>query len=97
MAHTGCGADNRRTTAWTIPEIAERLQVDRDTVSAWVRSGQLPAIDITKAASKKPRWRITSEAFSGFLQARSNVKPAVDIKARAKRAPKRPAGWVDYF
>jgi hypothetical protein len=78
----------------TVPQIAERLAVDRDCVTAWIKSKQLAAIDVSRNRSKLPRWRITPEALAEFEASRSSVKPKPE---RKRPRAKRPEGFVEYF
>ena len=53
-------------------EIAQRLNVTRDSVYRWIENGELRAIDL-RATSEKPRWNIPESALDAFLAARSNI------------------------
>ncbi len=79
----------------TVTQIAERFAVDRDVVVAWIKTGQLAAVDVSRAKRTLPRWRITPEALREFELSRSSVKPAKP--QRAQRRAKRPADFVEYF
>jgi excisionase family DNA binding protein len=50
----------------TLPELAERLKVSRQTVYRWVRSGDLHAYKVGHD------YRITESDLKEFLQQRSN-------------------------
>jgi excisionase family DNA binding protein len=50
---------------WTVPEIALRLHVTRQTVSRWVRTNKLRATIITVGA--RPIYRIRDRDFRAFL------------------------------
>ena len=52
-------------------EVAQRLNVTRDTVYQWIGSGELRAVDL-RASSAKPRWNIPESALGEFLAGRSN-------------------------
>lgn len=82
------------TASLTVPQIAERFAVDRDCVIAWIKSGQLVAIDVSRRRAKLPRWRVTPEALRDFEAARANVKPRQE-RTRPKRG--RAADFVEYF
>lgn len=79
----------------TVAQIAERFAVDRDVVVAWIKSGQLVAIDVSRAKRTLPRWRVTPEALREFEASRASVKPAKT--QRTLRRAKRPADFVEYF
>jgi predicted site-specific integrase-resolvase len=78
----------------TVPQIAERFAVDRDCVTAWIKSGQLQAIDVSRHKARLPRWRVTPEALQEFEAARSSVQPK---QVRTRQKKKNPAGFVEYF
>ena len=51
----------------TVEQVAERLQVHRDTVYAWIRSGQLPGYRI---GGRKAGFRIKQSDLERFVEAR---------------------------
>lgn len=62
----------------TVAQVAERLLVKRDYVSRWIRSGKLPALDISSAQRSKhpkgsrqhrPAWRILESDLAAFIDA----------------------------
>ena len=62
----------------TIREVAEKLQVSRDTVERWIHGGHVKAIDVSKNscnASHRPCWRVNSMSLDDFLKARLNQSP----------------------
>ena len=77
--------------AWLKPqEVAELLAVSKDTVHAWIQSGELAAANCSpKAESRKPRWRITQADLDAFHARRANV-PAVTKPARQRRRRDKP-------
>ena len=68
------------TAPWlTIREVAELARVSRDTVERWVHTGQLEAVDVSRAAhpgGHRAAWRISSRSLALFLQHRANRPPA---------------------
>lgn len=52
----------------TVEEIATRLQVGEPTVRRWIRTDQLPAIQINR------QYRITKSDFDTFLRKRKKKK-----------------------
>ena len=54
----------------TLTEVAQRLQVARQTVSAYVHSGRLGAVKIGR------RWFFTQKDLQGFMNTRSNWNAA---------------------
>ena len=51
-------------------DIANMLQVDRRSVSNWITSGQLPAIDCRTVGTSKPLYRVSWSDFLEFCQNR---------------------------
>ena len=51
----------------TVEQVAERLQVHRDTVYAWIRSDQLPGYRI---GGRKAGFRIKQSDLERFVEAR---------------------------
>ncbi len=74
----------------TLREVAERYAVPVSRVKAWIRSGELVAIDVSrKAGSRKPRFVVTPAALADFERPRSTRPPA-----KAKRREERIVGYV---
>lgn len=55
-----------------INDVAERCQVSRKTVSSWIESGELTAIDVAPAGSTRKFYRIELAALEQFLESRAN-------------------------
>jgi len=68
----------------TIKEIAERLAVTQHTVLAWIRSGELKAMDVSRTRGGKPQWRVTPEALEAFELART-ATPTPPRRRRRKK------------
>lgn len=86
---TPVGQSGRRAVVMSrthsVQDITERYGVSEHTVLAWIRSGELRAINVGRClGSKKPRWRITQEAVEAFEQLRT-VPPPVPRTPRRKR------------
>jgi excisionase family DNA binding protein len=47
---------------FTTEEIAEKMKVKEATVRSWIKSGRLKALKIGR------EWRISEQAFDGFLE-----------------------------
>ncbi len=71
--------------ATTPPKYAEELGVNADKVLAWIRSGELCAIDVSAKRGGRPRWRITPEAITEFEARRSAMVPAKTTTRRRRR------------
>lgn len=68
---------------FSVRDICERYGVGAHTVLAWIRSGELRAINVGRSPSaKKPRWRITPEAIAAFELRRSPSPPPAPVRRR---------------
>ncbi len=79
-------ADTRREFL-TPPEVAALLRIRESKILGWVRSGRLPAINVSEG--QRPRYRIARAALDAFLQQRA-VAPAVPPARRQRRDSKIP-------
>jgi len=68
----------------TPPQVAKYLRVRRDTVLAWIRSGELRAINISNAS--RPSYRVDPADLEEFKLRRSN---RAAIPTRLGRPPRR--------
>ena len=76
-----------RDRALTVREIAERYAVTEHGVLAWIRSGELRAINCgRRPGSKKPRWRITAKALAAFELLRTPSPPPPRTRRRKQSA-----------
>jgi excisionase family DNA binding protein len=66
---------------FSVRQVAERFHIGEHTVLAWIRSGELPAVNVGRSPGGKPHWRITSEA----LQAFELLRTAQTIEARPQQ------------
>ena len=66
-------------------EVAEIWGVTAAKVRAWIRSGQLHAVNVGMGDRGKPTWRVNKDDLDAFEARRSNRKP----KSGAPRAPRR--------
>jgi hypothetical protein len=86
-----------RSRAFSVADVAERLGgVKLHLVLAWIKNGELRAIDIRAklTTSKRPRWKILPEDLAAFLERRA-CKPTVQQprrKAMPKQAAQEPLG-----
>ena len=79
--------------ASTVKQIAERFGVGEHTVLAWLKSGELRAINVGRTAAKlKPRWRITQEALAEF-ELRRQAEPPLPRTRRKKRS----TGVIEFY
>lgn len=55
----------------TVTQVADRYSVRQHTVLAWIRSGELVAVNVgANPRGKKPRWRISEAALADFERLR---------------------------
>jgi excisionase family DNA binding protein len=66
---------------------ASSLVVRVPTVCALIRSGQLPAVDVSvNPDSKRPSWRISREALDEFIANRAKQVPAPKPTRRSRKS-----------
>jgi len=68
----------------TPPAVAKLLHVRPDRVRAWIRSGQLRAVDLSDGT--RPRFRISESDLQIFLNRRS-AAPEPKVSRRRRRDP----------
>jgi excisionase family DNA binding protein len=75
---------------YTVQEVQELLGCEDETVLAWIHSGQLLAVNISKSLNpRRPTWRIAKSALNRHLQARQNSQEQTPApKATKRKAPK---------
>ncbi len=63
-------------------------------VLAWIRTGELHAVNVAARAGGRPRWRISVEALERFDEARSSRIPGraaqPKVRPESRTAPDRP-------
>lgn len=78
---------------FTVEDLTKRFGVTVHTVLAWIRSGELRAVNVGRSpGARKPRWRTTEQALSEFEALRTPTPPP----PRAKRR-KRPADVIEFY
>ncbi|QDT66375.1 helix-turn-helix domain-containing protein [Calycomorphotria hydatis] len=58
----------------SVTQVAERLNTRRQTVLAYIGSGDLVAIDISAVPGGRPTWRVHPDDLLGFISRRTNSK-----------------------
>lgn len=53
------GAAQMPERALTVRDLCERFHVGEHTALAWIRSGELAAVDVSRKRGGRPRWRAT--------------------------------------
>ena len=72
------------TTKITPPRLAEKWGISADKVLAWIRSGELRAIDASTNRGGRPRYLIDVDDLAAFERSRSIVPPAPAKPARRR-------------
>jgi excisionase family DNA binding protein len=64
--------------------VADYLRVSRDKVLAWIRSGELAALNLASTRLGRPRYRILPEHLAAFGEAHRvrSAKPAASRRRR---------------
>ena len=93
------GSAQRSGTGWlTIQEVADRMNVSRDTVERWIRAGHVEAVDVSanpNPGRSRARWRIRVASLENFLQTRTNVPPPRKQDRPARRV--RQDGIIEFI
>jgi excisionase family DNA binding protein len=72
---------------FSIRQIAQQCGVSVRTVRAWIRAGELKAVNMSRTpGSRKPRWRVTQAALDAFLALRTSRPSAPAPRSRRKTA-----------
>jgi predicted site-specific integrase-resolvase len=72
-----------RTTI-TAKQYAQQLGVSENKVLAWIRTGQLRALNVASNVKNRPRWKITADARREFEESRT-AKPSEPATATLRR------------
>lgn len=74
---------------FSVPETARSWGISESKVLAWIRSGELRAINIAASRCGRPRWRIDRAELERFAASRSNIAtlPTRVTRTRAPRSP----------
>ena len=71
---------------YSITNLAERYGVTEHTVLAWIKSGEMKAINVGRSPkAKKPRWRVSKEALDAFEELRSPIVAQPKTRRRSKK------------
>lgn len=81
-------------SAWlTPPQIAKELRIRESKVAAWIRSGELIAVDVSERRAGRPRWRIRRDDLDAFLGRRQSQPPS----PKPIRRRRRPDHVIQFF
>jgi len=81
------------TSAITPPALTRRYAISADKVVAWIRTGELRAINIAAKPGGRPRWRI-AEADIEIFELRRSATPTTKTTRRKRRAA---PGVIEFF
>ena len=77
----------------TPPEVARQLRVDVHAVLAWIKSGELRAVNCAvNRNGKRPRWRIDADDLAQFERGRMSGPPVKPVRRRQESC-----GLIQYF
>lgn len=74
---------------FSIDQVAEYFETSRQTVSAWIESGELKAEDHSRTRGKNRRLRINSESIEAFSRIRSTHPIPTTTRRRIRRRSER--------
>lgn len=83
------------TKYMTPADVATQLGLAKpDAVLAWIRTGELSAINVGTTWGGRPTWRIAEADLEAFLASRRAISSSVD-KRRSR--PRKPGKVTKYF
>jgi excisionase family DNA binding protein len=82
-----------RPRGYTVADVAKRYRVSPDKVRAWIRKGELKAVNVAASLLGKPQLRVTAEALTEFERRRSAAVPTPEAPKRRRRR----AAVIDYY
>jgi excisionase family DNA binding protein len=74
----------RREPGFTVRDVARRFRVSEDKVRAWIRRGELAAVNTSSALCGRPRWVISPDALAAFEARRAGGPPPAAPRRRRK-------------
>ena len=81
----------------TPPQLAREWGIGAKKVHAWIRSGELRAVDVSTRLGGRPRYLIDQAAITEFEARRSTVvKPKQSAASRRKLRPQDPT-VIEFF
>lgn len=84
---------NEIKTVWTPPELASEWGVSPDKILGWIRSGELPAMNLATTQAGRPRYRIDQAGIETFQRRRANQSPTPKPTRRQKSS----ADVIEFF
>jgi hypothetical protein len=77
---------------FTVADVARRYRVSPDKVRAWIRGGELLAINTGSVMCGKPRFVVLPQHLAEFERRRAGGPPATPPRRRRRRAQE-----VDFY
>lgn len=77
---------------YSVKDLCHRWKVGSDKVHAFLRKGELIAVNVAATLSGRPQWRITVESVLQFERRRSS-SPVCQHKRRGRRKSE----LIDYY
>src|SRR5688572_22621567 len=67
---------------YSVAELCARWKIGADKVNAFIRRGELVAVNVATNTSVRPQWRITPEAVAEFEARRTSAPPPKPVRRR---------------
>ena len=84
--HEAQGTEQRQHGDLTVARVAKELHIRRESVVAFLKSGQLEGYDVSLPGALRPSYRIPRASLTKFKSARS-AKKAEPAKQRKRSQP----------
>ncbi len=76
--------------SYSLPELAEECAVSPRTIEAWIASGELRAINVSRnRSSRKPRLRVLQSDLDAFFAGRATNQQSTTDQQTARRPRQR--------
>ncbi len=80
----------------SVANVAHLLGCDQRTVLAWIRAGELQALNVATRPKGKPRWKIPQDAWEAFQRSRSN-QATIPAKAPTRRRKRQQDDVIQFY
>jgi len=92
IAPSAADDDCTSSAGLTVRDFARRYRVGEDKVRAWIRRGELRAVNTAAVLCGRPRWVILPEALMEFERIRRSGPPPKSQRVRRRRV-----GQIDFL